>query len=75
MLRYNTTANAFEGYANGAWSQVTMQPVGSTANVNASGPPVSAGIYPYTATANYTPAFGAIANINNGVCRRTEIPT
>ena len=67
MVRYNTTANALEAYVNGSWQQVSMQPVGSTANVTASGPPVSAGIYSYTATANYTPAFGAITNINSGV--------
>ena len=67
MIRYNTTANALEAFTNGAWMQFAMQPVGSTANVITSGPPVGVNIYSYTASANYTPAFGSVSNINNGI--------
>ena len=75
MLRYNTTTNAMEVFVNGGWMQLAVQAVGSTANVTASGPPPNANIYSYTASANYTPAYGAVANINNGVWPATGSST
>lgn len=50
------------------WQQVTTQAVGSSSNVTAMGPPVSASIYTFSsATANYVPVYGAVANIRDGV--------
>ena len=67
MVRYNTDAQAMEAYVNGSWVQFAMQPVGSVANVTASGPPVNANTYaPTSTTCNYTPGFGACTNITNG---------
>ena len=67
MIRYNTSANAFEGYVNGAWMQFAQQPVGSTANVTASGPPVGAGVYaPASTTCNFSPGYGTCAQVTNG---------
>ena len=67
MLRYNTDAQAMEAYVNGAWMQITMQPTGSVQPVSPSGPPVNAGIFAISsATANYTPSYGSVANTYNG---------
>lgn len=50
------------------WLQVTTQAIGSTGNVTSMGPPVSASVYSFSnVTANYTPVFGALANIRDGV--------
>ena len=65
--RYNYSTH-FKEYCNGSnWTQFTVQAAASTIGVSTSGPPVSAGIYTIaTATANYTPGFGAVANTYNG---------
>jgi hypothetical protein len=51
-----------------AWQQIVTQTPGSTANVTASGPPVSAGIYSFSSvTCTYSPTYGTCSNINDGV--------
>ena len=67
-IRYNSATPALE-YCNGtAWQQVASQTPGSTTNVTASGPPVSANIYtPSSVTCNFTPAYGSCSIVNNGV--------
>ena len=67
MVRYNTSANAMEMFVNGGWVQVAAQPLGSTANVVATGPASTAVYAPTAITCNYTPGFGACSNLNSGI--------
>jgi hypothetical protein len=68
MLRYNSTDTAMEAYIGSSWQQFVVQTPGSTTNVTASGPPVSAGIFtPVSATCNYSPGVGTCSNIDDGV--------
>ena len=65
--RYNYTSHFME-FCNGTtWVQMqTYQAGGATTPVVSSGPPVSANTYTYTASANFTPGYGAVANIKSG---------
>ena len=66
--RYNYTTHTME-FCNGtSWLAVTYQNTGTVAPVVVSGPPVSANTYAVSsASANYTPGFGAVANVWDGV--------
>lgn len=66
LLRWN--GGMLQSCDGAGWQQVTTQAVGSTGNVTTMGPPVSASVYNFSnITANYTPVFGAVANISNAV--------
>jgi hypothetical protein len=64
-VKYNGTKLQFcDGTS---WRDIVLQTAGTTAPVTSMGPPVSASVYSFaSATANYTPGFGAVANTWDG---------
>ena len=65
--RYNYSTH-FKEYCNGsAWTQFTVQAAASTIGVSTSGPPTNASLYAFaSASANYSPTYGSVANTYNG---------